>query len=304
MAVIVKAIVQSEENFSYLPTKFEPGNMASKLILRFDIDTISCVKMGVPSLLRFAERNQLPLSFFANLGRSVNWGGVLQSRLTTKVKAPQKAASLSVREKLGWKSLVKTVLLDPEVGSVGASELKLIEKDHHDLGLHGGRNHSAWHHGALGWPVDRLRDEVTWGLRRMSSIGLLPPSMFASPGFTHPVALPAVLKEFGFKLLADSHSWGESALNVNSHHDELLDVTTGMLGEPGGVGFVEYLIASGVSENSLKSRLASFIEADQVFIMYDHPCFGGGAGLPMLQAIVNCWRSEGGQFCSLSDLYR
>ena len=276
--------------------------MASKLILGFDIDTITCIKQGVPSLLHFAQRNHVPLSFFANVGRAVNWPGVFKSRLSPNGQGTQKAASLGALEKLGWKNLLKTVFLDPEVSSIGSTELQLIEKDCHDLGLHGGRNHSAWHHCAPDWSVDRLRSEVAWGVERMSGLGLIRPTMFASPGFTHPVDLPRVLKEFGFKLIADSHGWGLKAIDPGSHNKNLLQVTTGLLGEPGGIGFLENLVAKGAGETSVRGILKPFVEADETFVMYDHPCFGGGAGLPMLQAVVNCWKSEGGQFCSMSDL--
>lgn len=278
--------------------------MAPNLILRFDIDTITCVKRGVPSLLRFAERNQVPISFFANVGRAVSWPGVFRSRIIQKANKSQKAASLGASEKLGWKDLLKTVALDPYVGSAGSPELKLIEQEHHDLGLHGGRNHSAWHHCATDWPIDRLRLEVAWGIERMSRIGLIRPTMFASPGFTHPADLPVVLKEFGFKLTADSHGWGLAAVNEGAIHNDIFDVTTGLLGEPGGVGFVEHLVATKINRNALSTVLKPFTKVDQTFVMYDHPCFGGGAGLPMLQAIIDCWKSEGGQFCAMSDLSR
>lgn len=278
--------------------------MASKLILRFDIDTITCVKQGVPSLLRFSARNQVPLSFFANVGRAVNWSGAFKSRLMKKRQETRKAVGLGALEKLGWKALLRTALLDPEMGAIGSGELKLIEKEGHDLGLHGGTNHSTWHHHASDWSLERLRSEVEWGIERMSGIGLTRPTMFASPGFTHPAGLPTVLKELGFNLIADSHGWGLAAVNDGAVPDDILHVTTGMLGEPGGVGFVEHLVAKDQSRNALSAVLSPFTKANQTFVMYDHPCFGGGAGLPMLQAITDCWKSEGGQFCAMSDLSR
>lgn len=278
--------------------------MASKLILRFDIDTITCIKQGVPSLLHFADRNHVPLSFFANVGRAVNWSGVFKSRLSPGEQEAKRALSLGALKKLGWKDLLKTVFLDPEVGSIGSTELLLIEKERHDLGLHGGRNHSAWHHHAPNWSDGRLRSEVAWGVERMCSMGLKSPTMFASPGFTHPVGLPKVLKELGFKLIADFHGWGLNSSDVRPHNENVLQVATGMLGEPGGVGFLESLVARGVDERLVRKTIKPFVEADDTFVMYDHPCFGGVAGLDMLQAIVSYWKSEGGQFCSMSDLIR
>ncbi|MGF2733415.1 polysaccharide deacetylase family protein [Marinobacter sp. DUT-1] len=275
----------------------------SRLILRFDIDTIACLKKGVPPLLALARQEDLPMTFFANLGKAVNWSGVVRSRLERGAAGAIKAESLAASSKLGWPSLLRTVIMDPLVSKVGRNELKDIEAQGHDLGLHGGKNHSAWHHGAREWSEARLRTELDWGIKRMEALGLKRPKIFASPGFTNPDILSEILRELGFKAVADRHGWALPALGDQVEASVApIEITTGMLGEPGAIGFVEYLVAKGLDPKDLPDILEEFINANQTYVLYDHPCFSGGQGYFMLKAIIKTWQSLGGQFVKISDL--
>lgn len=278
---------------------------SSKLILRFDIDTVTCIRQGIPRLLDIGQKHNAHFTFFANMGRAVSYSTIFRKRIGKSTNKQQiiPAEKLSSRQKLGISGWLATVLFNPRVGNNSPLILKELVDHGHDLGLHGGANHGAWHHDSQTWPIERLRDEIAWGIHAMSEARLPRPKMFASPGFTSPPDLPNVLEELGFEFLADDHRAGLPAFTDDTQSSGLLKVNTGLIGEPGGVGCLEHWKAAGLSRTTIISILDRCIDYGGDFILYDHPAYVARVGGDDLDFVINAWRERSGKIAKLSDIH-
>ena len=272
-----------------------------RLVIRFDIDTIVCVRQGVINSLLLAEEKGVKFTYFVNMGRAISyWSLVRKSLVRKRTEGDVTPEKLSPLNKLGLKGFIFTVLCNPKVGFGGVDNLKKLVSGGHDLGLHGGRNHGAWHHDANRWSAQRIEAEIEWGRRAFLLAGLPEPKMFASPGFSSPDALKNILPLKGFNVLADDHERDMAVLS-ESGVPEFLRVNTAMLGCPGNVGYIESSFVKSMSENELRREVEVFFsEGDAV--LYDHPCFAAREGLQRLSFVIDAWRKLGGRVVPLSEL--
>lgn len=263
-----------------------------RLHVRFDIDTVVCLKSGVPKLLDFAREHGVFFSFFANLGRAYSPSETIRSFLQPRTSVPEKAARLKAIEKLGPAGVLATLLMNRNLGKLAGRVLHEVVDRGHDLGLHGGRNHGSWQHGAQLWDHHYLEAEVDWGIREFERLGLPRPTLFSSPGFNGPSGLANVLLEKGFKGLTDEHAWLVTAKPESV--GGLQSFGTGLLAEPGGVGFFENRKAEGESPEETYSYLRSILEkAPDQLMVYDHPAFTGMHGLDYLEACLKAATDSG-----------
>jgi peptidoglycan/xylan/chitin deacetylase (PgdA/CDA1 family) len=263
--------------------------VSRRLHIRFDIDTIVCLESGVPKLLDFARERDVFFSFFANLGRAYSPVEMVRGFLKPRSAVPMKAARLKAVEKLGHSGVLETLLLNPKLGKKAGRVLHHIVDQGHDLGLHGGRNHGSWQHGAQLWDEKYLEGEVAWGIKEFERLGLPRPTLFSSPGFNGPSGLAKILLEKGFKGLTDEHAWLVSA--EPKILNGLLSFGTGLLAEPGGVGFFENRCAQGEAPEETRQYLGSILDkAPKRLMVYDHPAFTGVHGLAYLDACLTAAR--------------
>ena len=52
--------------------------MKKKVAFRFDVDTLKCIKYGVPKLVNISEKNNVSFTFFMNFGKKYRQKGSLQ----------------------------------------------------------------------------------------------------------------------------------------------------------------------------------------------------------------------------------
>lgn len=268
---------------------------ARTLALRFDIDTLRCVREGIPGLLQIAREEDCQFTFFANMGRSIE-----------RCKAPPKTGTshgvtkLSSREKLGLMPLLATLLFNPRLGAVGEQILQQVAAAGHELGLHGGHNHGAWHHRASTWTDVRVRHEVEAGLAGMQAAGLPRPAGFASPGFTHPGGLDPILRSLGFSYVADRHAPDAEALTPD--RDELTAVNTNVLGMPGNVGYIEWCMARRMTPAAMLDDLLARLDHRQTAVLYDHPLVAGIGGREHMRALIRGVREHGWTVTTIATL--
>jgi len=48
---------------------------------RFDIDTLTCIKSGVPKLIEISKKHNIEFTFFINFGKSTNRIEVLRKKI-------------------------------------------------------------------------------------------------------------------------------------------------------------------------------------------------------------------------------
>lgn len=276
--------------------------VARYFCFRFDVDTHRCIREGVPNLIELATPLEARFTFFVNMGRAVSRPRALRRRLRDREGDEEVAAKLSPRHKLGpWGSLVAAVL-NPVVGQGSPRILRELLAHGHEIGLHGGANHAIWQAEAEQWPRARVRTEIVGALRRMESLAGHRPEGFASPGWNTPDELGPVLQELGFAYLADHHGSHHPPVSTVEAAPELVSVRTDLVGEPGGVAYLEHLRARGLGEQAIladfRDRLRS---ADRLAVVYDHPYYAGVQQLDLIAALVRAARDLGFEVITLGE---
>ena len=277
--------------------------MSKYVCFRFDVDTHRCLRQGVPPLLELARTLNVPFTFFVNMGRAVSqWDSCRRLLGVAPAHQVERITRLPTLHKLGLRDYLVAALLNPRVGVSQPQVLRAIHAAGHEIGLHGGYNHATWQARGARWPVARLRAEIAWGLAQLQAAGIGHPAAFASPGWQGSEALHDVLASLDFAIVADAHGDGLEAIGQVNGHPCLRTVPTNIVGEPGGVGYLEHLRASGLSRDAAMDDFARRLAGTQrLAVVYDHPCVAGLALLPLVRSLIDIARSLGCEIVTISD---
>ena len=171
----------------------------------------------------------------------------------------------------------------------------------HEVGLHGGSNHGTWHRLAASWDAGTLRREVQHGVAALRQHGVGNVTSFSSPGWQGSAALNGVLDELGFDLVGDAH--GTDLQSVLRPGMRLRSVPTNILGEPGGVGYLEHLRALGMDDDAALERFRTDLGRVPNFaVAYDHPYYAGTRELGLLEKMITEARNLGFEIGTMSDI--
>lgn len=241
-----------------------------RVSIRFDVDTHKCLSTGVPLLLKVAKEKDVKFTFFINVGRSISVWHSLLNLLRNETRA-ESAAHLSALNKLGGRHFIMTLIFNPRVTFRNEDIIRSIVDEGHEIGLHGGTNHSVWQHKAMDWSKCKLEKEIGWGLNILNQFT---DSVFgfSSPCWISPKILNSVLNESGFKYSADLH--GDPSMKVNKTTNGLYEIPTQITAEPGGVAFFENIEALSLDKSDSRAYIRDKIRAaEDRFVVYDHPYF-------------------------------
>lgn len=252
------------------------------LAFRFDIESVQCLRRGVPRLRRLADARGVRFTFFVTMGRSVHIGlalrrgcsqlrGALAPGLPDRV---QQAPRLSVSRKLGLRGLLETVALNPHLGRRYRAEIDALAEDGHELGLHGGTNHAVWHRTVHSLDVAQLEALLRPALDEFAS-RYGPPKGFAGPGFRWNERVLDMLDQEGFLYASDMD--GEQPVRPpngcgvrHSHYQ----VPVNVVGR-GRVPVIEQGLALGRDADGIAEAAVAQIRSRRFALMYEHPYVAG-----------------------------
>ncbi len=265
-----------------------------QLNIQFDIDTLTCIEEGVSRLLLWARREQLKLSFFVNMGRSIDLKLSLKKALFNRLKADhispvasEKTAKMPIKEKLGLRNVFRTLLLNPKIGANNLRILDTIIEEGHELGLHGGNNHALWQHGLHLMSSNEVLEGIQSNLDLLECRYGKKIIGFCAPGFVYEDRVLNILKELGFMYFVEPY-YGRYRSDVG---DASIAVCHGLFRVPINiiaertVPFIENACARDITTKELVAPLGADNAADRLHI-YGHPCFEGINGLDMLTEFV------------------
>jgi peptidoglycan/xylan/chitin deacetylase (PgdA/CDA1 family) len=239
------------------------------------------MRLGVPALVEVGDKNQVGFTFFLNMGRAVTRKKACHS----SNRSEDNIEKLSPLRKLGVFDFLVTGLLNPMVGASYISLLKGLQGGRHEFGLHGGGNHGEWMRNALSWSGKKIEHEIKLGLEMLKQADIKPRG-FSSPGWVSPPVLPELLEKYDFEYFADAH--GEDLESINDQNDgKMQNVPTNILGEPGGVGYIESCIARGMNEDEVVEDFAARLSCKkELAVVYDHPGFLSPKYIDLLDRMV------------------
>lgn len=159
----------------------------------------------------------------------------------TTVAEIETAPKLSSLRKPEIRWHVDTLIHNRPVGESFSAILQEVVINGHDLQLNGGRNHGTWLHNFEQWSPERVRVEIEAGQKLFANIVDFKPAIFSALGWRSDPRLLDILAQQGFFGSADWH--GDRHAQINQQNG-LVTIPTHMTGEPGGIGYLEYLVAS------------------------------------------------------------
>jgi peptidoglycan/xylan/chitin deacetylase (PgdA/CDA1 family) len=269
--------------------------MDKRFALRFDIDSIACVKNGLPGLIRLADRYSIPMTFFVTMGRPIQRMNAL-SRLFSR-GGPR--LSLSPIERLGMKEAFETFLLNRRIGVSCADVLSRLLEKKHELGLHGGRNHAWWQRHARTAPIEAIREDLDWGYKTFVSL-FGKPAGYAAPGFAWSEATLECIDEKGFLYASDMDGempFHPSAGGKSSAHWQVPVTVSG----PSHIPFIEWAGLQKQGENDFLAELDLQLSRGAPAVLYGHPCWDGTHGLSYLTTAVEYVLDKGYTFVRMKE---
>lgn len=257
--------------------------MRGVLALRFDVDSVTCIERGIPELRKLADRLGVRFTFFVNMGYSFNWGHNLRHFRKKRRSRPVNGAppagphpplSLPTTKKLGWTGILKTVVLNPQLGERYRTTFDALHADGHELGLHGGTDHVVWQRS-----LDELDEQGLEELFRPAFERFKErygqPAGFASPGFRFNDMVLRMLDAEGFTYASDMT--GESPFRPTTPEGAPYDhfqVPVNVLGDQ-NVPLVEQGRARGRPTAEIEQSLVDAATPRDFALAYGHPYVEG-----------------------------
>lgn len=236
---------------------------------RFDVDTLTCIKSGIPKLINISNRHNVEFTFFMNFGKSIDRKEVLKRKNKSDDGTSYK---LSTFKKLGFNNYAITVLLNPKLGNY-KKEIKSLANSSNEIGLHGGKNHGTWQLNGSDFNLKRLEQEIDYGVEKAKKFNISL-SGFTSPGMTSNKLICQVLKANNFNYISDTYSFqGESSEDVKKEiFKNFKNINVNFAGK-NGTGYFEYLLSQGLEPKKIKENLLNEILNSNTdsFVVYDHP---------------------------------
>lgn len=267
---------------------------------RFDVDSHRCLERGVPNLLGLGERLGVTFTFHVHMGRATVRTAALRDALRRGSGA---VAMLSPFAKLGPVDLAVLLASNPAVGDRRPDLVAAIAAAGHEVGLHGGRNHRRWQDEAGSWSEARLEDEMEWSLARLAGAGIEGQVGFSSPAWVGNAATVRVAAGLGLAYVSDLHDPSASGVVPPSADTPLPQPVTNIVGEPGGVGFLEWHRARGAGDDEILADFAERLDrAGDLAVAYDHPFWAGTSDLALTGRLVETAIARGFTVRTLADI--
>ena len=242
------------------------------------------------------------------MGRAVNRFEALKKLLRgrgTEQSSLGDSSRLTARSKLGLRHYFVAALLNPMVGAGSPDVIRRALREGHEVGLHGGRNHATWQAGARDWDARRIGGEVASGreqLARAAGPWWREVRGFASPGWQGPPGLWPILAQNGFEYVADTRGRHREPDRAPAPSG-LWRVPTHLVGEPGGVAYLEHHHAAGRTGGEVLADFGAALRENRRFlVLYDHPYYAGIQKLELLRRMIEVGRLAGYQIGTLSDV--
>ena len=258
------------------------------LAIRFDIDSITCFERGIPKLKWIGRKYQAPFSFYVNMGKSFNFGVNVRSMLRRHGTLPP-AAKLGLLKKLTLKGLFKTVFWNPPLGKTFLEPLEELQKEGHELGLHGGMDHSLWQHGIHDMDYKQIADTFEPAYNEFNKYFGVPKG-FASPGFQFNDQVCQILDVFKFQYSTDMSGDMPFPTVSNGRKYGFWQVPVNVIGQA-HTPVIEELLAKQKRPDDISKKVIDEIRRHEFALIYGHP-YVEGYHINILDSILAALQGE------------
>jgi hypothetical protein len=170
--------------------------------LRVDVCTLEGLRHGVPNLLRLFRLLKINVTFFIAMGP--DYSGRAIFNVFRRKGFFKKMVRTNAVTMYGLRTMLYGTLLPaPIISERGISIIKDIQKDGHEIGIHGW-NHRRWQDNLDSFTKEEIRAEYECAINRFKEIIGYLPICSAAPGWvTSPESLCAC-ERYSFSFASDS----------------------------------------------------------------------------------------------------
>lgn len=262
---------------------------------RFDVDTPTCLNKGVPNLLKLADQKDCKFTFFVHMGRSISVRNSLNELLNGKqdIIENKKIIQKTAIEKLGIFEYFRLALFNPLMGENNTEIIKEIYDKGHEIGLHGGKNHDNWNRQVSLWDTSKVEDEISWGENELKKIIKdIEIVGFAGPHWKYTKKVYKVLLKYKYQYVSDRHTDG-AVQSVRKSFGLINNVPVNIVGEPGGVGYLEWCRATGMNDSEILEDFKNKLKSRKTLAtVYDHPYYAGVCEINTISEMIDIAKRE------------
>ncbi|MGM0504859.1 MAG: hypothetical protein ACQESQ_09590 [Bacteroidota bacterium] len=247
-------------------------------------------------MLKLAEKESVPFSFYVNPGRAVDFKEILRN-ITNKNN--KKSLKLCNFQKLGYRYWLETIFSNPEIGKGNESILKSLLKQGHELGLHGGMNHGTWQRSSQ---VENIISTLLIPAMEWFENNFGIPAGFTSPGFRKIEKAYSLLNKWGLRYISDT-------INSNYKSEPKLIQENGIIDIPciatkNGIPLLEHDFALGEDLNVSIKKFINDTSNRKWIVLYGHPSFEGIIAQKYLVKLIREIKLSGYRFCTVDEIIK
>jgi peptidoglycan/xylan/chitin deacetylase (PgdA/CDA1 family) len=281
------------------------------IALKVDVDTYRGTREGVPNLLRLLKKHQANATFLFSLGPD-HTGRAMKRALRPGFFG--KVSRTSVVEHYGLKTLMYGVLLPgPDIGKSAAAEMRSTRDAGFECGIH------TWDH--VAWQDNVRKRDAAWTKKTMQLSFDRYVEIFGEAPTTHGAAGWQMNEHafeaedgFGFAYASDSRamltesgslanpSAGPHRLSANGKLLSCIQMPTTLptLDEMLGRRIEGVLVDTG----NIAQAMLRLTEPRRDHVYTLHAELEGQKLAPVLEALLEGWRSQGYQCVSMAEYYQ
>ncbi len=266
-----------------------------KLALKIDVDTYRGTLTGVPQLVALLRRYEAEASFYFSLGPDHTGRAVMRA---FRPGFMGKVKRTSVLSHYGLKTLLYgTLLPGPDIGKSCADVMKSVAAAGYEVGIHCW-DHIKWQDGVEAADQDWTEAQMNKACARFSEIFEKPARAHAAAGWQMNAHALRLTQRLGFAYASDTRG---STPFMPIYNGELIACAQ----LPTTLPTLDEIIGSdGVTPDNAHEtllKLTERVEQDHVYTL--HAELEGQKLAPVLERLLEGWRSQGYELCSMQSLH-
>jgi undecaprenyl phosphate-alpha-L-ara4FN deformylase len=271
-------------------------NVAGRLGLKVDVDTLEGFCKGVPALMEVLENHGVKASFFLALGpdnsgralfRIFRQRGFLEKMFRTRAPAIYSFKTM----------LYGTLLPAPLIGAAAPHLLPQLSAAGHEVGLHG-YDHVRWHDHLINFALERVAREISQAQTTYTALMKKPASSFAAPGWQCSLASRTTLA-------AQHFLYGSDTRGLTPYFPAFGDRVTEVLEIPTTLPTLDELLGfHGCRPQDFTNLVLARLGKGVPQVLTLHAEFEGGPFLAEFDRLLARCRQQGVEFFRLEDLAR
>lgn len=219
--------------------------------LRIDIDSKKGLEKGVPVLLDLLNEINIKATFFINMGTLWSIGEILKTFFSSSKKIISTNSKIGLISKFGFFDFFEELIFARQkVGDSNRSMIKRIAENGHEVGLHGGIDHSTWMRRLGHFSEIEIERFIQPAFNSFKACFGYYPIGFSSPGFISSYKVLRVLTKLNFKYVSDNFNDKPKKLIIDGKEILKIPITAG-----NEIPFIEFYASNKCEDGEIINKI-------------------------------------------------